>query len=47
MLIRCQIATLACLAMLVAQYRLVLDHLLETDRAIRAHSRASEPASGA
>lgn len=32
----------ACLAMLVAQYRLVLDHLLETDRAIRTHSRASE-----
>ena len=28
--------------MLVDQYRLVLDHLLETDRAIRAHSRASE-----
>ena len=32
----------ACLAMLVDQYRLVLSHLLETDRAIRAHSRASE-----
>ena len=32
----------SCLAMLVDQYRLVLDHLLETDRAIRAHSRASE-----
>lgn len=32
----------ACLAMLVAQYRLVLEHLLETDRAIRTHSRASE-----
>jgi transposase len=32
----------ACLAMAVEQYRLVLDHLLETDRAIRAHSRASE-----
>jgi transposase len=32
----------SCLAMLVAQYRLVLDHMLETDRAIRAHSRASE-----
>lgn len=32
----------ACLAMLVDQYRLVLDHLLETDRAIRSHSRASE-----
>ena len=31
-----------CLAMLVDQYRLVLEHLLETDRAIRAHSRASE-----
>lgn len=32
----------SCLTMLVAQYCLVLDHLLETDRAIRAHSRASE-----
>ena len=32
----------ACLAMLVDQYRLVFDHLLETDRAIRAHSRARE-----
>ena len=32
----------SCLAMLVSQYRLVLDHLLETDRAIRTHSRASE-----
>ena len=32
----------SCLAMLVEQYRLVLDHLLETDRAIRTHSRASE-----
>ena len=32
----------SCLAMLVVQYRQVLDHLLETDRAIRAHSRASE-----
>ncbi len=31
-----------CLAMLVDQYRLVLTHLLDTDRAIRAHSRASE-----
>ena len=31
-----------CLAMLVDQYRLVLGHLLETDRAIRTHSRASE-----
>ncbi|HEV2625938.1 MAG TPA: IS110 family transposase [Xanthobacteraceae bacterium] len=31
-----------CLAMLVAQYRLVLTNLLETDRGIRAHSRASE-----
>jgi transposase len=31
-----------CLMMLVAQYRLVLDHLLETDRAIRTHSRTSE-----
>lgn len=35
-------AARACLAMLVDQYRLVLDHLLETDRAIRTHSRASE-----
>lgn len=32
----------SCLAMLVDQYRLVIDHLLETDRAIRTHSRASE-----
>ncbi len=32
----------ACLAMLVEQYRLVLAHLLETDRAIRADSRASD-----
>lgn len=32
----------ACLAMLVEQHRLVLAHLLETDRAIRADSRASE-----
>ncbi len=32
----------ACLAMLVDQYRLVLTHLLETDRAIRTHSRATE-----
>lgn len=32
----------SCLAMLVDQYRLVLAHLLDTDRAIRAHSRASE-----
>lgn len=32
----------ACLAMLVDQYRLVLAHLLETDRAIRADSRATE-----
>lgn len=32
----------SCLAMLVVQYHQVLDHLLETDRAIRAHSRASE-----
>jgi transposase len=32
----------ACLAMLVDQYRLVLTHLLETDRAIRTHARASE-----
>lgn len=31
-----------CLAMLVDQYRMVLVHLLETDRAIRADSRASE-----
>jgi transposase len=31
-----------CLTMLVQQYRLVLDQLLETDRAIRTHSRASE-----
>lgn len=31
-----------CLAMLVEQYHLVLSHLLETDRAIRAHSRATE-----
>ena len=35
-------AARACLAMLVDQYRLVLAHLLETDRAIRTHSRASE-----
>ncbi len=32
----------ACLTMLVDQYRLVLAHLLETDRAIRADSRATE-----
>jgi len=32
----------SCLAMLAEQYRLVLVHLLETDRAIRADSRASE-----
>lgn len=32
----------SCLTMLVDQYRLVLTHLLDTDRAIRAHSRASE-----
>jgi transposase len=32
----------ACLAMLVEQYRMVLAHLLETDRAIRADSRATE-----
>jgi transposase len=32
----------ACLAMLVDQYHLVLTHVLDTDRAIRAHSRASE-----
>lgn len=32
----------SCLAMLAEQYRLVLDHLLDTDRAIRAHSRATE-----
>lgn len=32
----------SCLAMLVAQYHLVLNHLLETDRAIRTHSRASD-----
>jgi len=32
----------SCLAMLVDQYRLVLMHLLETDRAIRTHARASE-----
>jgi len=32
----------ACLSMLVDQHRLVLAHLLETDRAIRVHSRASE-----
>lgn len=31
-----------CLTMLADQYRLVLAHLLDTDRAIRAHSRASE-----
>jgi transposase len=31
-----------CLAMLADQYRLVLIHLLETDRAIRADSRATE-----
>jgi len=31
-----------CLAMLVEQQRLVLAHLLDTDRAIRADSRASE-----
>lgn len=31
-----------CLAMMIDQYRLVLTHLLETDRAIREHSRASE-----
>jgi transposase len=32
----------ACVAMLVDQYRLVLTHLRETDRAIRTHARASE-----
>src|SRR5439155_15713095 len=32
----------ACLSMLADQYRLVLAHLLETDRAIRTHARASE-----
>jgi transposase len=32
----------SCLAMLVDQHRLVLEHLLETERAIRTHSRASE-----
>ena len=32
----------ACLAMLVEQHRLVLSHMLETDRAIRMHSRSSE-----
>lgn len=32
----------ACLAMLVEQHTLVLTHLLETDRAIRTHSRATE-----
>ena len=32
----------SCLTMLVDQYRLVLMHLLETDRAIRTHARASE-----
>ena len=35
-------AARACLAMLADQYRLVLAHLLETDRAIRTHARASE-----
>ena len=35
-------AARSCLAMLAEQYRLVLVHLLETDRAIRADSRASE-----
>ena len=35
-------AARACLTMLVDQYRLVLAHLLETDRAIRADSRATE-----
>jgi transposase len=35
-------AARSCLAMLVDQYRLVLEHLLGTERAIRAHSRASE-----
>ena len=39
---RVPVSARACLAMLVDQYRLVLDHLLETDRAIRMHSRASE-----
>lgn len=32
----------SCLAMLIEQYRLVLAHLLENDRAIRTHSRASD-----
>ena len=32
----------ACLAMLASQYRLVLTHLLETDRAIRIDSRATD-----
>ena len=35
-------AARSCLAMLAEQYRLVLVHLLETDRAIRADSRSSE-----
>lgn len=32
----------ACLVMLVEQHHLVLTHLLDTDRAIRTHSRSSE-----
>ncbi len=32
----------SCLSMIVDQYRLVLAHLLDTDRAIRVHSRSSE-----
>lgn len=39
---RVPMATRACLAMLVMQYRMVVDHLLEADRAIRTHSRESE-----
>lgn len=39
---RVPMLTRACLAMLATQYRMVVDHLLEADRAIRMHSRASE-----
>lgn len=40
--IRVPAAARTCLAMLVDQYQLVVAHLLETDRAIRADSRATE-----
>jgi len=39
---RVPVAARACLSMLADQYRLVLAHLLETDRAIRTDSRSTE-----